>query len=316
MSIYGDNNILLAPLAGITDIYMRQLAIEQGAGFTFTEMISAKGMLYDNARTHRLLRLAPSERHVGVQIFGRDPQIMYDTVQLIDDIYKDDAALFDVNMGCPVPKVIGNGEGSALMKEPRLAAEIIAAMKKATKKPVTAKMRIGFDENNAVEFAKALEGAGVDAITVHGRLRSQYYSGKADWDTIAEVKRNVGIHVNANGDIFSAEDAKAILERTGADGIMVARGVLGNPFIFRYINDFFATGEYKEASIEERMELAKRHAHMVVEGEGERLGIKALRKHGAWYLKGVRGGAAARDRIVRSETLEEFCAVLDDVIRA
>lgn len=313
MDIYGGENILLAPLAGITDKYMRQLAAEQGAGFTFTEMISAKGTIYRNAQTHKLLEKSPAEKKFGVQLFGREPAIMAEAVKMIEDSCGDDIALFDVNMGCPVPKVVNNKEGSALMREPMRAAAIVRAMKKATNKPITVKIRLGMGENTAVRFAVFMEEAGADAITVHGRLREQYYSGKADWDTIGEVKNAVSIHVNANGDVFRPEDAKAILEHTGADGVMVARGALGNPFLFRQIAEYFASGEYRPVSLAERASMAIRHAKLVVEGEGEYYGIKEMRKHGAWYIKGMKGAASARDRIVRAATLDEFCDIMKHI---
>ncbi len=306
MDIYRGNKVIMAPLAGITDKYMRELAAEEGAGFAFTEMISAKGTIYRNKQTQRLLEKAPNEGGLGVQIFGREPDIMAEAVRMIEESHGEDIDLFDINMGCPVPKVVNNGEGSALMNEPDLAVSIVKAVKKATNKPVTVKMRLGVNENNAVDFAKRIEDGGADAITVHGRLRKQYYSGKADWDAIAEVKRAVSIHVNANGDVFTPMDAKAILEHTGADGVMIARGMLGNPFIFRQIRDFFATGRYDETTAQTRARTAIRHAQMMVEGEGETNGIKMMRKHGAWYIKGMKGAASGRDRIVRATTLKEF----------
>ena len=302
------NNILLAPLAGITDMAFRELCIEQGAGLAFTEMVSAKGLYYDNARTKELLQVSPREGRAGIQLFGREPELIGDMAAKIEQEYGESVALFDLNMGCPAPKIVNNGEGCALMREPVLAGKIVEAVKKKVSLPVTVKFRKGFDREhaNCVEFAKAMENSGADAITVHGRTREQYYEGKADWDAIRAVKQKVRIHVNANGDVFTPEDAKAILEHTGADGLMVARGALGNPFLFREIIHYFTTGRYELPTDRERIGMAIRQAELTVQYKGEKIAVKEMRKHAAWYTKGMKNGAKWRRMLVKADTLKEF----------
>lgn len=300
-------NLLLAPLAGVTDRAFRELCREQGARLSYTEMVSAKGVQYCNAHTYELLEIGEAEGKAGIQLFGKEPDIIARTATRLEESIPR-AALFDLNMGCPAPKIVGNGEGSALMLQPDLAFRIIRAVKRAVSLPVTVKFRKGFDQDhiNCVEFAKMAEEAGADAVTVHGRTRDQFYEGKADWDAIAEVKRAVAIPVIANGDVFSPRDAKAILEHTGADGVMVARGALGNPFLFREIRSYFESGTYQEPTILERTDMAIRHARLACRYKEERIAMREMRKHGAWYLKGVRGAARMRERIVRVESLLEF----------
>lgn len=309
---FAANRVLLAPLAGVTDMAFRELAREQGAGMTFTEMVSAKGIQYKNEKTFSLLQIGEKEGKAGVQLFGREPDILAQTAARLEETAGKQIALFDINMGCPAPKIVNNGEGSALMREPGLAGRIIRAVKAAVDLPVTVKFRKGFDkeEDTCVAFAQMAEQAGADGITVHGRTRAQFYEGKADWKAIARVKKAVSIPVNANGDIFSPEDAKAIWEETGADGIMVARGALGNPFLFRQIHEFLKTGAYTPVTLPERMEMAVRQAEAACRYKGERVAMREMRKHGAWYLKGIRGAARWRDRVVRVNTLEEFCQLM------
>lgn len=237
-----ENNVILAPMAGVTDLPFRLLCREQGAGCVVTEMVSAKAILYNNRNTKELMQIHPQERPAAIQLFGSDPDIMAQIAARIEDGPYD---FIDVNMGCPVPKVVNNGEGSALMKNPKQAEKVLSAMVKAVKKPVTVKFRKGFNDTsvNAVEFAKMAEGSGVAAVAVHGRTREQYYSGKADWDIIRQVKEAVKIPVIGNGDIFTPQDAGRMMEETGCDGIMVARGAKGNPWIFRRINHYLDTGE-------------------------------------------------------------------------
>ena len=315
---FATNRVLLAPLAGVTDMAFRELAREQGAGMTFTEMVSAKGIQYKNEKTFSLLQIGEKEGKAGVQLFGREPEILAQTAARLEETAGKQIALFDINMGCPAPKIVNNGEGSALMREPELAGRIIRAVKKAVHLPVTVKFRKGFDkeEDTCVVFAQMAEQAGADGITVHGRTRAQFYEGKADWKAIARVKKAVSIPVNANGDIFSPEDAKEIWEETGADGIMVARGALGNPFLFRQIHEFLKTGVYTPVTLSERMELAVWQAEAACRYKGERVAMREMRKHGAWYLKGIRGAARWRDRVVRVNTLEEFCQLMREVAGA
>lgn len=315
---FATNRVLLAPLAGVTDMAFRELAREQGAGMTFTEMVSAKGIQYKNEKTFSLLQIGEKEGKAGVQLFGREPEILAQTAARLEETAGKQIALFDINMGCPAPKIVNNGEGSALMREPELAGRIIRAVKKAVHLPVTVKFRKGFDkeEDTCVVFAQMAEQAGADGITVHGRTRAQFYEGKADWKAIARVKKAVSIPVNANGDIFSPEDAKAIWEETGADGIMVARGALGNPFLFRQIHEFLKTGAYTPVTLPERMEMAVWQAEAACRYKGERVAMREMRKHGAWYLKGIRGAARWRDRVVRVNTLEEFCQLMREVAGA
>ena len=314
--IHAKNNIFLAPLAGITDQAFRQIAAEQGAGLTYTEMVSAKGLKFHNRRTFDLLGVSEAEGRAAVQLFGREPETIARTAAMLEQVMGEKIALFDVNMGCPAPKIVNNGEGSALMKEPKLAGEIICALKKAVKSPVTAKFRKGFDaaHANCVSFAEVLEQAGADGIAVHGRLREQYYEGKADWDAIAEVKRAVRIPVIANGDVFAPEDAQAILRHTGADGVMVARGALGNPQIFGQIRSYLERGTYERPSLSGKVETALRQARLATEQKGEEIAMKEFRKHAAWYVKGIAGAAKLRQRAVSLSSYQELVAFFESLL--
>ena len=301
-----EQNIILAPMAGVTDLPFRLLCKEQGCGLTVTEMVSAKAILYHNRNTEELLRTEPAEQPVAVQLFGSDPAIM---AEIAAQVAEGPYAIIDVNMGCPVPKIVKNGEGSALMRDPRKAQAVLAAMVKAVKKPVTVKFRKGFDEGsvNAVEFAKMAESCGVAAVAVHGRTREQYYSGKADWEIIRRVKEAVKIPVIGNGDIFTPEDGARMLSKTGCDGIMVARGAKGNPWIFSRLNYYLETGELLPGPDgKEIREMILRHSRMLAQYKGEKPAMRQMRGHVAWYTKGLPNSAAMRNEINQVETMEEL----------
>ncbi len=275
-------NLVLGPMAGVTDLPFRLLCKEQGADLVYTEMISAKGIYYNNKNTEQLWEIDESERPAALQLFGSEPELMAEMAAKIEERNFD---VLDINMGCPVPKVVNNGEGSALMKNPKLAGEIVRAISNRIKKPVTVKFRKGFHEEdcNAVEFAKRMEDCGASAIAVHGRTREQYYSGKADWEIIRKVKEAVSIPVIASGDIFTPEDAKKCMEYTGCEGLMLARGVRGNPWLFHQIKTYLETGELEEKPpLEEIVPMILRHAKMLTEYKGELMGMREMRKHVAW----------------------------------
>ena len=293
-SVEIENPFVLAPMAGITDLPFRLLCKEQGAGLLYTEMVSAKAISYHNRNTVSLMETDPKEHPVALQLFGSEPELMGEVAKSIEDQPFD---ILDINMGCPVPKVVNNGEGSALLKDPALIREIIKVVSGAVRKPVTAKMRIGFEgaDVDPVEIARIMEDAGAAAIAVHGRTRQQYYSGRADWETIRRIKEAVSVPVIGNGDVDSPEKAEAMFRETGCDAVMIGRAVRGNPWIFREMNHYFATGELLPGpSLEELKEEILRHARMQIEKKGEYTGIREMRKHVAWYTAGMRHSAGIR----------------------
>lgn len=309
-----DGNLILAPMAGVTDLPFRMLCKEQGASLVYTEMISAKGIYYNNKNTGKLWETDASERPISLQLFGSDPDLMADMAAKIED---KDFDIYDINMGCPVPKVVNNGEGSALMNNPKLAGEIIKKMTKAVKKPVTVKFRKGFgkDDNTAVEFAKVAEAAGAAAIAVHGRTREQYYQGKADWDVIRDVKNAVSIPVIGNGDLFTPEDVKNMYEHTGVDGFMFGRGVRGNPWLFKRTRVYLETGEIPvPPTPEEIMDMMIRHGKMNISFKGEFTGMREMRKHAAWYTKGMKNSAQFREKCSYIETLDDLVALRELIV--
>ncbi len=301
-----ENNLILAPMAGVTDLPFRILCKEQGAALCCMEMVSAKGIFYNNKNTENLLMVDEAERPVSLQLFGSDPDIISQMAARIEDRNWD---ILDINMGCPVPKVVNNGDGSALMKNPVLAGQIIEKTVKAIKKPVTVKIRKGFDDDhiNAVEMAHVAQESGAAAVAVHGRTREQYYSGKADWSIIADVKAAVDIPVIGNGDILDAKDVIAMGQQTGCDGFMIGRGCQGNPWIFHQILHYFETGELiGKPPIEEMIATMLRHARLQIEYKGPYLGIREMRKHAAWYTAGYKGASKLRGRINDVETYQDL----------
>lgn len=301
-----DNPLVLAPMAGVTDLPFRLLCKEHGVGLVCMEMVSAKAIYYNNKNTEQLLEIYPQERPVSLQLFGSDADIIAEMAAKIEDRPFD---ILDFNMGCPVPKVVNNGEGSALMKNPKLVEEILTKLVRAVKKPVTVKIRKGFDEEhvNAVEIARIAESCGVAAVAVHGRTRQQYYSGHADWDIIRQVKEAVQIPVIGNGDLHTAEDVCRMKEQTGCDGFMIGRGAQGNPWIFEQILYKLETGEeLPRPTVQEVTEMVMRHARLQVEIKGEYTGMREIRKHAAWYTAGYRNSSKLRGKINEVETIQQL----------
>jgi len=308
-----ENNLILAPMAGVTDLPFRLLCKEQGVGLICMEMVSAKAIMYNNKNTESLLAIHDAERPVSLQLFGSDPEIISEMAKRVEDR---SFAILDINMGCPVPKVVNNHEGAALMKAPALVERIVEKTVKAISKPVTVKIRKGFDEEhiNAVEIAKAAEAAGASAVAVHGRTREQYYSGKADWDIIEKVKGAVTIPVIGNGDIIDGESAEKMFIQTGCDGIMIGRAARGNPWIFREIKTYLETGEHAlPPTAEEKRDVILRHAALQLQVKGEYIGIREMRKHLSWYTAGYPHSAKLRQKINEMETMEQLMESVDAV---
>ena len=309
------NPYILAPMAGVTDLPFRLLCKEQGAGLLCMEMVSAKAIQYNNKNTKALLEIHPEETPVSLQLFGSDPDVISEIAKRIEEL---PFSILDINMGCPVPKIVKNGEGSALMNQPKLVHEIVKKTVKAIQKPVTVKIRKGFDETsiNAVEIAKIIEDAGAAAVAVHGRTREQYYSGKADWDIIRQVKEAVSIPVIGNGDVVSGESAIAMMQEIGCDGVMIGRGAQGNPWIFSELLEYDKTGVMPpRPSAEAMKEMMLRHARLQIQYKGEYLGVREMRKHVSWYTSGLPNSAKLRGEINQVESYEELEKLLTLHIR-
>lgn len=306
------NNVFLAPMAGVTDMPFRLLCKEQGCGLVYTEMVSAKGMHYNDEKSMELTAIHDAEKPAGVQIFGSDPAIM---AGITERLNQSDADFLDINIGCPTPKITKNGEGSALMLNPGLVARIIKEVSRVSVKPVTVKIRKGWDDAhiNAVEIAKIAEDSGARAVAVHGRTREQFYSGQADWGIIKQVKEAVSIPVIGNGDITEPQDARRMLDMTGCDAVMIGRGAQGNPWVFKRVAHYLDTGKILPGpSAEERIQTILRHMHMLVELKGERTGVCEMRKHIAWYIKGMHGAASIKEQVFRMTSKEDIIRLLQD----
>lgn len=313
-SVILENPVILAPMAGVTDLPFRILAKEMGCGLVYSEMVSDKGLLYHNEHTLKMTAIEESEKPVTMQIFGSDPFSMAKAARIVE---KAGPTIIDINMGCPTPKIIKNGEGSALMREPDLAYEIMARVVEAVEVPVTVKIRKGWDDQsiNAVQIAQLAEKAGVSAIAVHGRTRAQFYAGEADWDIIRQVKQNVSIPVIGNGDIRSPQDAVRMLTQTNCDGIMIGRGAQGNPWIFRQVTHYLATGQLLPMpGIQERMDLLLRHLDMLIDHKGEYTGIREMRCHAAWYTKGLPHSAELRLKFNQALNRQDYMDIIKQMV--
>lgn len=309
-----DNNVFLAPMAGVTDTVFRLICKNFGCGLIYTEMVSAKGLFYKSENTKALMEIDSRERPGAIQIFGSDPEIMAYAAAKAEEAGAD---IVDINMGCPTPKIVNNGDGSALMKNPKLVGQIVGSVAKRVSIPVTVKIRKGWDEGsvNAVEIAKIAEGEGAAAIAVHGRTREQFYSGKADWNIIKKVKEAVSIPVIGNGDIYSPQDAKKMIEETGCDGILIGRGAQGNPWIFKRTIEYLEKGIVpEEPTPRQRVEMLIFHLNMQIQHKGEHTGIREMRKHASWYLKGLPGSCDVKNRIFTMTEREEIEKLLNSYL--
>ena len=308
-----DDPVFLAPMAGVTDTAYRVIAHDMGCPLAFAEMVSSQGIHYRNEHTMKMLRTEPGERPIAMQIFAKSAAMAAEAAAYIEEIGTAD--ILDFNMGCPAPKVVKNGEGSALMREPKKAEEILTAIRRATKLPFTVKMRLGWDDasRNAVEIARMAEAVGVDAVAVHGRTREQFYSGNADYAAIAEVKRAVAIPVIVSGDVRSSEGLARALDITGADAVMIGRGAQGNPWIFPQLIHWLRTGEeLPPPTLTERAQVILRHLDLLIHYKGEYIGIREMRKHAAWYTCGLKGSAELRERFNRAASKDEFVQILHE----
>lgn len=307
------NNVFLAPMAGVTDLVFRVICKEMDCGMVYSEMVSAKGVQHNNKNTKELLKVDERERPVAMQMFGSDPEIMAEMARKLNEY--EDIDILDINMGCPAPKIVKNGKGSALTLNPKLVGEIISAVSKASEKPVTVKFRKGFDDQhlNALEIGRIAEESGAKAVTIHGRTREQYYAGKADWDIIKALKEEIKtIPVIGNGDIFTPEDAKKMLEYTGCDAVMIGRGSQGNPFIFKRTVEYLENGVLlPEPTWEDRLDIAEKHMDMLADYKGEVIGIREMRKHLGWYIKGLPHSAEMRVKINATSGRENMRDVLN-----
>jgi nifR3 family TIM-barrel protein len=305
--------VFLAPMAGVTDTAYRIIAHDMGCPLCYAEMVSSQGIHFRNERTLTMLESEPGERPLAMQIFANTPEMAAEAAKYVEDLGTAD--ILDFNMGCPAPKIVKNGEGSALMRDPDKAYAILSAIRKAVKMPFTVKMRKGWDDEhvNVLEIAKIAEAAGVDAIAVHGRTREQFYSGKADWDIIAEVKKTVKVPVIANGDVRTCQDLQKILDVTGADGVMIGRGAQGNPWIFKQLTHYLRSGEVlPPPTLQERAAVIVRHLDLLLKYKGDYIGPREMRKHATWYTRGITHGAILRDKFNRAEKREDFIAILNE----
>lgn len=310
-----DNEVFLSPMAGVTDLPFRTICKEKGCGMLYTEMINAKALCYDDENTKKMLKMEKDEHPVAVQIFGSDPEFMGKAASIMNQYPNE---ILDINMGCPAPKVVKNGDGSALMRTPKLAAQVLEAVVKNSEKPVTLKVRKGWDDDcvNAVEIAKIAEECGISAIAIHGRTREQFYSGKADWDIISEIKQAINIPVIGNGDVFEVQDAANMLEKTKCDAIMIGRGSQGNPWIFKRINHYMKTGEIlPEPTLEEKINTAIKHMNLAVAEHGDYVAVREMRKHIGWYLKGLKNSARYRDEINKITDYKKVITMLEEYMQ-
>lgn len=310
-----DNNIFLAPMAGVTDLPFRILCREMGAGLVFSEMVSSKGMYYNDENTKDLLAIDERERPVAIQIFGSDPDIMaYSVEKFLNN--REDIDIIDINMGCPAPKIVKNGDGSALMKDEKLVEKILTSVVKVSTKPITCKFRMGWDHEsiNGIEIGKIAEASGVSAITIHGRTRDMFYSGEADWEYIKMVKQNVSIPVIGNGDVFEPKDAISLFKETGCDAISIGRGSLGNPWIFKRVLNLIKGEDDCPPSNEDIINMAIRHLNMVCDFKGERVGVREMRKQLAWYLKGMKNSNEIKNKINTIEEKDKMEKILLDYL--